>query len=138
MQFSEMSDCVGILSPFVGVGMPVVLVVGVVLLPTQYQVSCLISEQSSYTDGFQLIKSVLLKVPNMADMRSQVSSIVVKYHAVQSPGLLVGMGLGVAVTVGGMGLPSSNAATQYQFPAQSPLQLPLSTGFHWKNCSLVI
>lgn len=80
LQSSAMPGCVGIPSPgFVGVGMAVVRVVGVEALPTQYQVSCLISEQSSDTDGFQLIKSALLKVPNMRAMRSQESSTPISY-----------------------------------------------------------
>jgi hypothetical protein len=59
--------------------------------------------QSLATDGFQEMKSLDLNVSNMAAMDSQVSSSVVKYHDLQSPGLLVGIGDGVLVTVGGMG-----------------------------------
>jgi len=62
-----------------------------------------IFEQSDHTAGFQLMRSVLEKVPNMAAMELQVSDPVIRYHEAQLLAMPVWTGDGAIVTVGGMG-----------------------------------
>jgi hypothetical protein len=91
----------------------------------------LIFEQSDHTAGFQLMKSVLEKAPNMAAMEVQVSDPVMRYHETQLLAMPVWTGDGAVFTVGGMGrLPCAKSATQYQYCAQRPSQFPESAGFH--------
>ena len=59
--------------------------------------------QSLKTLGFQAIKSVVAKVPNIAEIMSHVSDMVVRYHAVQVLMLPLWVGVALAVMVGGMG-----------------------------------
>jgi uncharacterized protein YwlG (UPF0340 family) len=72
----------------------------------------LIFKQSDHTPGFQLMKSALEKVPNMAAMELQVSDTVIGYHAMKLLAMPVWTSDGAVVTVGGMGrLPGAKSAT---------------------------
>lgn len=72
-----------------------------------------IKEQSSSTEGFQLINSFAEKVPNLREINIHVSSSRALYQAVHSLAVPVPVGNGTVVTVGGIGSwPLGKAATQ--------------------------
>ena len=84
------------------------------------------------------MKLLFEKVPNRATMMSQSSLTVVRYQAVQSPGLPVPVGMGLVVTVGGIGRDEPKLAMQYQYSGSRPSQLPLMAGFQDMNSSVVM
>lgn len=69
-------------------------------------------EQSTFTAGFQEMKSEAENVPNMVAMRSHVSLPVIMYQAVHWLLMPSCTGDGKAVTVGGCGKSEPKAPTQ--------------------------